>query len=440
MRRLLGLAGAAGILAAVSLLAALLWGAGQGQPLPGVQVDPRPLGEGRVMLFADGEAGPAVAATWADSSFLACVQAGPQTVEKLELPSPLLAAAYGPGGFFVVWEQDSLLQVSAFSPGLEQAGDSMVFLPADSLSQVLCSPQGTVYCVAFDTPSLLRCFSWDGQEGQRDFGQDVEGLWLDPGGQLWVRAGERVYVGDAGAVEQLGQISCPSLPIGVVGEGVFCCESGSLWQVQGPEAQLLLQGDFTPGRCWAGPQGILWAPGLGHIARLGLDGSNRGSCQLGGELLALAETSALYTGEDGISCAIHGLFSQEEAPPASSWPAEPQPSWAPAWKEGCVIVPAGALAEELRRLLFPQELEIFTAQGEPVRAGALATGMQAGEWPVVVLGDCDGNGRVTGQDVELAQAMLLEGCPDGMLLLAADMDGDGALTTADLVHMAACVG
>lgn len=443
MKRRIRLAGAVGVWVAACLLAGVLWAAGQERPLPGTQLIPGPFGDGQVMLFAEGAAGPVVAVSRAEGSLLACLETASQTVESLELPGPLLGAAYGPSGFFALQEKDSLLQVSAFSPGLEEAGSNIVFLPADSLAMAQCSPLGTVYCVAFDAPSLLQCFAWDGQEGGRDFGQPIEGLWFTPGGQLWVRAGGQAYVGEGEDLQCLGPVDCPSPPIGVVGEGVFCCEAGSLWQLHDGGAQLLMQGGFAPNLCWAGPQGVLWAQEATRVARLGLDGSAGGSCQVAGELLALTEASALYIGENGLYCAVHSLFSQE--PPVSSQPGEsqpegPLPSWIPVYQEGYMVVPPGALAEELRRLLYPQELDIFTVEGEPVQSGPLATGMRAGEWQVVALGDCDGDGRTTRRDVEMAQAMLLEGSPEELPLLAADMDGDGSLTTADLVRMAACVG
>ena len=85
----------------------------------------------------------------------------------------------------------------------------------------------------------------------------------------------------------------------------------------------------------------------------------------------------------------------------------------------------------------PDTILVRDLEGQPVSSGALATGMSAStageEFLLVVPGDCDGNGAVNRQDLKEAQALLLEG--DGLSTpyrRAADLDGDGALTTQDL--------
>ena len=64
----------------------------------------------------------------------------------------------------------------------------------------------------------------------------------------------------------------------------------------------------------------------------------------------------------------------------------------------------------------------------------LATGMTAGEYTIAVLGDCDGSGTLSQADLRQAQALLLEdSSTQGAARRAGDLDGDGLLTTQDLV-------
>ena len=101
---------------------------------------------------------------------------------------------------------------------------------------------------------------------------------------------------------------------------------------------------------------------------------------------------------------------------------------------GLLVMPQGVTVKELLAYFAPEAVHIRRPDGTDVTSGNLATGMTAGDYTIAVLGDCSGNGSLSAVDLEEAQGLLLEGSQvEGPWRRAADLDGDGQLTTLDLV-------
>ena len=97
-------------------------------------------------------------------------------------------------------------------------------------------------------------------------------------------------------------------------------------------------------------------------------------------------------------------------------------------------MPQGVTVKELLAYFAPEAVHIRRPDGTDVTSGNLATGMTAGEYTIAVLGDCDGSGTLSQADLRQAQALLLEdSSTHGAARRAGDLDGDGLLTTQDLV-------
>lgn len=89
---------------------------------------------------------------------------------------------------------------------------------------------------------------------------------------------------------------------------------------------------------------------------------------------------------------------------------------------------------QLLSYFIPDAVQVFWPDGTEVTSEHLATGMTVENYTLVVLGDCDGSGTLSQQDLRQGQTLLLE---DSAIAdsyrRAIDLDQDGSLTTLDLV-------
>lgn len=113
-----------------------------------------------------------------------------------------------------------------------------------------------------------------------------------------------------------------------------------------------------------------------------------------------------------------------------------------------IAVRAGAKVSELRKIYEPQAIKAFTRDGGKVYESILKTGMKINipigdsgtedEITVVVRGDCDGNGRVSKDDVVFASLFLVNAqhVETEEQFLSMDMNGDSKFTIWDLPPLA----
>ena len=117
----------------------------------------------------------------------------------------------------------------------------------------------------------------------------------------------------------------------------------------------------------------------------------------------------------------------------------PSPSPSP-WPSGIsregdwLVAPWGTTVSQVLSYFQPDAVYVTRPDGTQVTSGSVATGMTVEGFTLVTLGDCDGSGTVSRSDLQQAQSLLLEGDDVGTpARRAADLDGDGVLTTLDLV-------
>lgn len=112
-------------------------------------------------------------------------------------------------------------------------------------------------------------------------------------------------------------------------------------------------------------------------------------------------------------------------------------------EDSYLLMPQGVTVDTLLAYFAPDAVLIQTPEGEAVTSGRLATGMTAGDYTLVVLGDTDGSGTVSRSDLRRAQRLLLNGesvSGEDPYRRAADLDGDASLTTLDLVGLSHLFG
>lgn len=274
--------------------------------------------------------------------------------------------------------------------------------------------------------------------------------------------------------EEYAGALCPAQLLGadafVDSAGAVCLlEEGQVRQVLNigsPDASVAFDGEF-----------FVVAEAAGTVRRFGADGAAAGSYTLSASAV-LAATPGFVLAEASGSLWVYPHHFEEEASPSPEptpelspspspsgeptpdvspspspspefspspspgWEPTPSPSPTPSFgdlidvrNDKWIYVPAGSTVGELRELLQPENVPVYTADGEAVYEGRLATGMTVKKYTLVVLGDCDGSGTVDSRDVLTAQGYLLgKGSTwSTAQVLAGDINEDGGIDAGDLV-------
>lgn len=129
--------------------------------------------------------------------------------------------------------------------------------------------------------------------------------------------------------------------------------------------------------------------------------------------------------------------STEPSPEPSPTPSSP-PTFDDIVQEGdYLVMPIDVTLSQLLSYFAPDAVEVCRPDGTVVTSGNLATGMTAGGYTLVVLGDCDSSGSLTQKDLRAAQDLLLTSdVHSDPYRRAADINGDGIVTTVDLILLA----
>lgn len=302
----------------------------------------------------------------------------------------------------------------------------------------------------------------------------VSFLEVTPQGTLVAAAAEQLYVGSAASPGQWEAIPAGDIaPLFLVGENYMAATDGRLYRLGGGSLSPVGSAPLASGQlCAVDQEGRLVYGSGGTVQWASLSGEVLAQAQPRGELLAVCGSGAL-TAEDGFFWFTPLSFQEAAATPTPSPTAEPTPTPAPeptptqeptpvptetpgptpeptpsqeptpsppptpegiVQEGGLLVMPQGVTVKELLAYFAPEAVHIRRPDGTDVTSGNLATGMTAGEYTIAVLGDCDGSGTLSQADLRQAQALLLEdSSTQGAARRAGDLDGDGLLTTQDLV-------
>lgn len=302
----------------------------------------------------------------------------------------------------------------------------------------------------------------------------VSFLEVTPQGTLVAAAAGQLYVGSAASPGQWEAIPAGDIaPLCLVGENYLAATDGRLYRLGGGSLSPVGSAPLASGQlCAVDQEGRLVYGSGGTVQWASLSGEVLAQAQPRGELLAVCGSGAL-TAEDGFFWFTPLSFQQAAATPTPSPTAEPTPTPAPeptptqeptpiptetpgptpeptpsqeptpsppptpegiVQEGGLLVMPQGVTVKELLAYFAPEAVHIRRPDGTDVTSGNLATGMTAGEYTIAVLGDCDGSGTLSQADLRQAQALLLEdSSTQGAARRAGDLDGDGLLTTQDLV-------
>ena len=302
----------------------------------------------------------------------------------------------------------------------------------------------------------------------------VSFLEVTPQGTLVAAAAGQLYVGSAASPRQWEAIPAGDIaPLCLVGENYMAATDGRLYRLGGGSLSPVGSAPLASGQlCAVDQEGRLVYGSGGTVQWASLSGEVLAQAQPRGELLAVCGSGAL-TAEDGFFWFTPLSFQQAAATPTPSPTAEPTPTPAPeptptqeptpiptetpgptpeptpsqeptpsppptpegiVQEGGLLVMPQGVTVKELLAYFAPEAVHIRRPDGTDVTSGNLATGMTAGEYTIAVLGDCDGSGTLSQADLRQAQALLLEdSSTQGAARRAGDLDGDGLLTTQDLV-------
>ena len=302
----------------------------------------------------------------------------------------------------------------------------------------------------------------------------VSFLEVTPQGTLVAAAARQLYVGNAASPGQWEAIPAGDIaPLCLVGENYLAATDGRLYRLGGGSLSPVGSAPLASGQlCAVDQEGRLVYGSGGTVQWASLSGEVLAQAQPRGELLAVCGSGAL-TAEDGFFWFTPLSFQQAAATPTPSPTAEPTPTPAPeptptqeptpvptetpgptpeptpsqeptpsppptpegiVQEGGLLVMPQGVTVKELLAYFAPEAVHIRRPDGTDVTSGNLATGMTAGEYTIAVLGDCDGSGTLSQADLRQAQALLLEdSSTQGAARRAGDLDGDGLLTTQDLV-------
>ena len=304
----------------------------------------------------------------------------------------------------------------------------------------------------------------------------VSFLEVTPQGTLVAAAAGQLYVGSAASPGQWEAIPAGDIaPLCLVGENYMAATDGRLYRLGGGSLSPVGSAPLASGQlCAVDQEGRLVYGSGGTVQWASLSGEVLAQAQPRGELLAVCGSGAL-TAEDGFFWFTPLSFQEAAATPTPSPTAEPTPTPAPeptptqeptpvptetpgptpeptpsqeptpsppptpegiVQEGGLLVMPQGVTVKELLAYFAPEAVHIRRPDGTDVTSGNLATGMTAGEYTIAVLGDCDGSGTLSQADLRQAQALLLEdSSTQGAARRAGDLDGDGLLTTQDLVHL-----
>lgn len=432
-------------------------------------------GEGDILLLEEaGDTCFFVKTTDAHGELYALDASSGAVLAQAETSHPLEGAALRGGLLYLLEQRAEELVLSCWDTQLHTEDSWALPVAPDSFSLFDWDGTGVFYYTSPQDPAALWAVDPYGElprPVETPSAGDITFLEATPGGNLFVGTAGTLHWAAAPPLDAWNTGTTMFPPVALVGETGYVNQLGQLY--------LWEDGGFQPaGKAPTNPlltavdrEGQLLTASGTTVQASSLSGEPVGSVEIPGEVAALCGSGALFR-QEGNFLFFPARFYQEPDPTATPSPApspseEPQPSSSPtpsltptpepsptpadptispspsdnpdgiAIDGEWLVMPAGTTVETVVAWFVPGTVSIRDHAGQVVDSGSLATGMTAGAYQVAVQGDCDGSGSLSRNDLQEAQALLLEGTQvDSPYRRAADWDDDGLLTTQDLVLLA----
>ena len=399
-----------------------------------------------------------------------------QAQYALESGSLLWAAVRGGSLFLLSQEGETALLTQLSLPQLTEVTTRPLQTAASSLALSSCDSEGRVFYVQ-DGSLWMEASQGPSEIVAPDQLSGVTFMGITPLDGLFVSTSSFCFWGSTSQLDALSRSPLLFPPLSLVGEGHYLTSLGMLYSYEGELAYTGML-PTTPLLCSMDREGHLIYGSDGQVDAYDLSEGSLGSVSLRGQLMAVCGSGAITLEEDAYWFTPVQFFQEPAAPsptptpspsptpspnpspsPSSTPPPSPSPGGtgtpspspevSPApnpspspspWPSGIsregdwLVAPWGTTVSRVLSYFQPDAVSVTRPDGTQVTSGAVATGMTVEGFTLVTLGDCDGSGTVSRSDLQQAQSLLLEGDDTGTpARRAADLDGDGVLTTLDLV-------
>ncbi len=399
-----------------------------------------------------------------------------QAQYALESGSLLWAAVRGGSLFLLSQEGETALLTQLSLPQLTEVATRPLQTAASSLALSSCDSEGRVFYVQ-DGSLWMEATQGPSEIVAPDQLSGVTFMGITPLDGLFVSTSSFCFWGSTSQLDALSRSPLLFPPLSLVGEGHYLTSLGMLYSYEGELAYTGML-PTTPLLCSMDREGHLIYGSDGQVDAYDLSEGSLGSVSLRGQLMAVCGSGAITLEEDAYWFTPVQFFQEPAAPsptptPSPSPTPSPNPSPSPSptpppspspggtgtpspspevspapnpspspspWPSGIsregdwLVAPWGTTVSQVLSYFQPDAVSVTRPDGTQVTSGSVATGMTVEGFTLVALGDCDGSGTVSRSDLQQAQSLLLEGDDAGTpARRAADLDGDGVLTTLDLV-------
>lgn len=332
---------------------------------------------------------------------------------------------------------------------LEKTSEQQLNFNQDELAFFDCDYQGSCYCVFSNSRAVLHGLSANGEKTSRDFSLPIEFMETEDNGRLWVYSGQQLFAAQQGQAFNTCDFS--AVPYHLLGNSRLIDTDGVVYHLTETVAPLFKCADTIYDRfsfCLDDENCLIVSKNGGEISRSNELGAVTGTCTLEKTALAICSLGGIYRENRGIYYSAFSFSGTGASPSASPLPTiTPGPDYPPAHAEGdFIVMPAGTTAGKLRELFKPEAVVIRDKHGNQVYHGRISTGMTAGDWTLVIRGDCNGTGSVNIADKKKAMYFVIysyhpeiEDNPEDAYHRAADMDDNGIVDLRDLKLLAELV-
>ncbi len=155
-----------------------------------------------------------------------------------------------------------------------------------------------------------------------------------------------------------------------------------------------------------------------------------------------------YTGEGFVTDSIGSKFAYDKGklvpviPETTATEIAIDNSYTPIIKGNYIFTAQNTTVAKLYKSfgLSKADLTVYKTDGAVLSQGKLGTGMKAlfggNTYSIIIYGELTGEGNINSRDLKLMMKFLTnEEVPDSVQIISADIDGDGSITTKDLLSL-----